>query len=209
MTAQASRRRRSGFSLIEIIAVLSIVTILVTASAPYVNGMLSATRLRTAADEVYNKLLEAQSLAILFNTEAELRLYEVPDLIDDSSRPTLRKLRVLVLQPPEAGTSTPDTSSLFEPVGAVTHLEAGVEVNPTPVHSSIVDLGFAGPENEKEAGRHVAVRFRSDGSVGLQAGKPWFLTLHEKDAHLRGDKLKNFITIQIDPATGRLRTFQP
>lgn len=211
MNARLFRRKSSGFSLIEIIVVLSVVTLLVTASAPYVSGMLSATRLRTAADAVYNRLLEAQSLAMLFNTDSELRLYEVPDLIDATSRPTLRKLRILTLQPPEAGTAsdTSPTPNLFEPVGAATNLEQGVEINPTATHSSIVDLGFTEPESEDETGRYVAVRFRPDGSVGLQPGRPWFLTLHEKDAHLRGDKLKNFITIQIEPATGRLRTFQP
>lgn len=208
-----SHPRSAAFTLIEMIVVVSIVAVLITFSAPHISGVLNATRLRTAADTVYNRLLEAQSLALMFNTDTELRFYEVRDLIDPDSRPTLRKMRLLTLQPPDvdpAGTTMPAaTSGVFEPVGAITSLDQEVEINPDPVHSSIIDLGFTEPANEDTHGRYVAVRFRSDGSASLLPGRPWFLTLHAKDAHLRAGKLKNFVTIQIDPATGRLRSFQP
>lgn len=211
-TVRRFSAKPAAFTLIEMIVVVSIVAVLITFSAPYVTGVLNATRLRTAADTVYNRLLEAQSLALLFNTDTELRLYAVPDLIDAESRPTLRKLRVLTLQPPDVNADAAAgaaTAGVFEPVGAITNLEQGVEVNPDPAFSSIIDLGFTEPAQDDAYGRYVALRFRSDGSVHLQPGKAWFLTLHEKDAHLRGKKLSNFITIQIDPTTGRLRSFQP
>lgn len=202
--------RAAGFSLVEVLVVLGIVTILVTASAPYISGILTASRLRSAADTVYNRLLEAQSLAMLFNTDAELRLYETPDLIDPKSRPTLRKLRILTLNPPQNDT-TGTTADVYEPVGAVTSLEDGIEVSANPTYSSIIDLGYQTADSDS-FGRYIALRFRPDGSAGLQPGKPWFLTLHEKGAEgtqLRGTKLKNFVTVQIEPATGHLRTFQP
>jgi uncharacterized protein (TIGR02596 family) len=199
---------RAAFTLIELIVVVSIVAILITIASPYVAGVLTSTRLRSAADTVYNRLLEAQSLAILFNSDAELRIYEVPDLIDPASRPTLRKLRILTLQPPATLPEEAEGGE-FEPVGAITSLEQGVEISSSADYSTIVDLGFTEPASEDETGRYIALRFRSDGSAGLPPAKPWFLTLHEKDAHLRGTRLKNFITLQIDPATGRLRTFQP
>lgn len=199
-----------AFTLIEMIVVVSIVGVLITFSAPHVSGVLNATRLRNAGDTVYNRLLEAQSLALLFNTDAELRIYAVPDLIDPTSRPTLRKMRVLTLQPPDADAADAAASSgVFEPAGGIISLDQEVEINPEPTHSSIVDLGFTEPAEEDLHGRYVAVRFRSDGSASLLPGRPWFLTLHAKDAHLRGTKLRNFVTIQIDPATGRLRSFQP
>lgn len=199
-----------AFTLIEMIAVVSIVGVLIAFSAPQISGVLNSTRLRTAADTVYNRLLEAQSLALLFNTDAELRIYAVPDLIDPTSRATLRKMRLLTLQPPDADAADAATSKgVFEPVGGIINLDQEVEINPEPMHSSIVDLGFTEPSAEDVQGRYVAVRFRSDGSTSLLPGRPWFLTLHAKDAHLRGTKLRNFVTIQIDPATGRLRSFQP
>ncbi len=213
-TARRSFPPSAAFTLIEMIVVVSIVAVLVTISAPHVSGVVNATRLRTAADTVYNRLLEAQSLAMLFNTDTELRFYAAQDLIDPSSRPTLRKLRVLTLRPPDAdeetaGTPTAPGGGVFEPVGAITSLDQEVEVSSEPAYSSIIDLGFTEPEAADAHGRYVAVRFRSDGSAGLLPGKAWFLTLHEKDAHLRGSKLRNFVTIQIEPATGRLRSFQP
>ncbi|MDB6006028.1 MAG: Verru Chthon cassette protein [Prosthecobacter sp.] len=207
MYASKHSSRAAAFSLVEILVVLGILAIIVTASVPYISGILTATRLRSAADTVYNRLLETQSLAMLFNTDAELRLYEVPDLIDTQSRPLLRKLRIFTLNPPQDETTTSATD-VFESVGTVTNLEEGIEVSSDIKFSSIIDLGFQTPGKDSY-GRYIALRFRPDGSAVLQPSKPWFLTLHEKDAQLHGPKLKNFVTVQIDPATGRLRTFQP
>ncbi len=206
MHAPKHSSRAAAFSLVEILVVLGILAIIVTASVPYISGILTATRLRGAADTVYNRLLETQSLAMLFNTDAELRLYEVPDLIDTESRPLLRKLRILTLNPPQDETTA--AADVFEAVGTVTNLEDGIEVSTDIKFSSIIDLGFQTPGKDIY-GRYIALRFRPDGSAVLQPGKPWFLTLHEKDAQLHGPKLKNFVTVQIDPATGHLRTFQP
>lgn len=201
-----TQRPRPGFTLIEILVVVSILAVLAVASAPYIAGIAAAARLRTAADTVQNRLLEAQSLAILFNTDAELRLYEVEDLL--GGRPTLRKLRILTLRPPEYETPATTTTDAFEPVGAMTSLDLEIEISADAVHSSIIDLGFQ-DSTADIYGRYIALRFHSDGSPALQPAKPWFLTLHEKDAHLRDKKIQNFVTLQIDPATGRLRTFQP
>lgn len=210
MLTSISRKGGGAFSMIEMIVVVGIISILVTFAAPHISGILTATKLRNAADEVNSRLLEAQSLAVLFNTEAELRLYEVPDLIDPTRRPTLRKLRLLTLQPPDVDAVAENAGAgVFEVVGAATNLDQGVEINPDAEYSSIIDLGFTEPKDEDEHGRYVAVRYRSDGSAGLQTGKSWFLTLHERDAHVNGKRLKNFITLQIEPATGRIRSFQP
>jgi len=195
----------SAFSLIEVIAVVSIIAIVITASVPQISGILTSSRLRTAADAVYSRLLEAQSLAVLFNADTELRLYEVPDLVGD--RPTLRKLRILTLRPPE-DENTGAEGDAFEPVGTVTDLDNEIEISRDTKHSSIASLGFQ-DSSEDKLGRYISLRFRSDGSPALPPTSPWFLTIHEKDAHLHHSKLKNFVTIQIDPATGRLRTFNP
>ncbi len=202
-----SHHHRSGFTLIELLVVVSIIAVIAVLSAPYIAGIAASARLRSAADTVQNRLLETQSLAILFNTDAELRLYEAADLID--GRSTLRKLRILTLRPPEDDTtSTAPAIDVFEPVGTVINLDQEIEISADATRSSIIDLGFK--ENATDIyGRYIALRFHSDGSPALQPTKPWFLTLHEKDAHLRDPKLKNFVTLQIDPATGRLRTFQP
>lgn len=199
------RNRRHGFSIVEIIAVVAILTVAAVLSAPYIAGMAAAARLRTAADAVQNRLLEAQSLAILLNTDAELRFYEAEDLV--GGRLTLRKLRILTLRPPEDDSSeTP--ASLFEPVGAITSLDQEIEISMDSRRSSIMDLDFQDGTTDIY-GRYIALRFHSDGSPALQSSKPWFLTLHEKDAQLRDHRLRNFVTVQIDPATGRLRSFQP
>ena len=195
---------KAGFTLIEIVAVVTIITVVIAVTAPQIGGVFTAVRLRTDADAVYSKLLEAQSLAVLFNTDAELRLYEVPDLVGE--RATLRKLRILTLRPPEDDAAA--DANEFEPLGTVTTLDNEIEISQDDKHSSIVKVGFEDSSDDK-FGRYIPIRFRSDGSLALEPTDRWFLTLHEKDAHLRDPKLKNFVTIQIEPTTGRLRTFQP
>lgn len=109
-----SQARQAAFSLVELVVVLGIVALLLALSAPQVAGVLNAARLRTAADSVQSRLLEARSLPMLFNTDTELRFYEVPDLVDPASRPTVRKLRILILQQPGPRAAAVQ-SDVFEP----------------------------------------------------------------------------------------------
>lgn len=206
---QITHQHPRAFTLIEIVVVVSIVAILAIVAVPQISGVLTASRLRSAAEDVQNRLLEAQSLAMLFNTEAELRLYETPDLTDPAARRTLRKLRILTLRPPENDAAANAATDAFEPAGAIINLEHSIEISADAKYSSITDLGFQEGPADAPYGRYIALRFRSDGSACLPPGRPWFLTLHEKDAHLNGRKLRNFVTLQIEPATGRLRSFQP
>lgn len=208
-------RPAAAFTLIEMIVVIGVVSLMAAVAAPHVSSVLTATRLRTAADELHSRILEAQSLAVLFNTDSELRLYETVDMFDPTARPTVRKLRLFTLRPPTSGsaedTATGRDADVFDPVGNIINFESSVEISPDPKYSSVVDLGYnssSSTANETQS-RYLSLRFRPDGSVNLLPGKTWFLTVHEKDAHLNGKKLKNFVTLQIEPATGRLRSFQP
>jgi len=53
-----------GFSLIELIVTLSVVVILVTVGVPTLCGMLENNRLRSASEELYQRLYYAKSIAI-------------------------------------------------------------------------------------------------------------------------------------------------
>ncbi|MBB5031398.1 Verru_Chthon cassette protein D [Prosthecobacter vanneervenii] len=201
-----TRRHTAAFTLVELLVVLVILAIIVAVSAPYISGIVTASRLRTASDAVYARLLEAQSLATLFNADTELRIYEAVDLIEPDSPPTLRKLRIFTVTSPQDGAAS--AAEVFEPAGAVTTLEDGMVISNERTLSSILDLGYQ-THGSDIYGRYIALRFHPDGSTQLQNGKPWFLTIQENKAVPPGQKLKNFITVQIDPASGSLRTFQP
>ncbi len=213
----SSRRvlRAFGFSLIEILAVVTIVGVLLAFTAPYVAGILASTRLKTASDSIEALLLEAQSVAVMFNTDVELRLYETRDLIDPDGAPALRRLQLHTLRFPSAKVideaepeAAPEEESTFVPMGSPVTLDHSIEISSASKFTSLVDLGFEDDPADAH-GRYVALRFRSDGTPRLQPNQPWFLTLHEKDALKHADKLKNFVTLQIDAVTGRLRDFQP
>ena len=210
------RRLQSAFSLIEVLAVVAIVAVLLASTAPYVSGIVTATRLRTAAEIVHGQLLEAQSMAVMFNTDVELRLYEAPDLIDQAATPALRRLQILTLRPPisiadpKPGEEPPaeEEPTTFSPIGSFITLDHSIEISAQSKYTSLVDLGYQDDPGDTQ-GRYIALRYRSDGTPRLLPNQPWFLTLHEKGALDHAEKPTNFITLQIDPSTARLRTFQP
>ncbi len=65
-----------------------------------------------------------------------------------------------------------------------------------------------------ESAEYCAVEFAADGSAKLDpkgaSGDKWFVSLKvEGEKTVGGMPGKNFITIMLDPVTGRLKTFQP
>ncbi len=107
---------------------------------------------------------------------------------------------------PGAGT---DQGGWFSPAGPPTSLHSSVVISPKHTLSSIVDLGFKQEKGDNQ-GTFLSFRFHADGSTNLLPGKEWFLTfLERKPGQAITTRPKNFITLQIDPASGHLRSFQP
>ncbi|MDB6117567.1 MAG: Verru Chthon cassette protein [Verrucomicrobiaceae bacterium] len=203
------RARPRAFTLIEILLVVLILGGLLTITAPAIQGVVASSRLRDSASVIASELFEAQQLAITLGTETEVRFYQLPDPMDSDPAPLIRKLQVLTLSQPADGPQTGKSDGgVFVPTGSPASLGGGVMISSSSSLSSIVGLGFRTDKDDR-IGRFVAVRFHTDGSTSLSPEKEWFLTVLERKASRSPVKPKNFVTLQIDAASGHVRSFQP
>jgi uncharacterized protein (TIGR02596 family) len=197
-------RRAPAFTLIEVLAVIVIVAGLMVVTAPAIQGAMKASRLRDAADLAFNQIAEAQQLALMADTETEVRIYAAKDIVSPESLPQLRKIELYALRPSADGSGNDQN---FEPVGRGVTLHPSMIISREAKHTSLISLGFQSDERANK-GQYLAFRFHPDGSTNLGAGQEWFLTVVDEQATAL-KRHTNFITVQVDPVTGRLRTFQP
>lgn len=209
MTSNHHHSSRQAFTLVEILLVVLIIGTLLGISAPAIQGAVMASRLRDSAASIASELFEAQQLAVSLGTETEVRFYQLPDPMVGDSTPLLRKVQVFTLSQPATGPqAVANQGGVFVPVGPPHSLNSGLVISPVSAFSSIVDLGFQTDKDDR-LGRFVAFRFHADGSTDLTPQKEWFLTVLERKAGRLPAKPVNFVTLQIDPASGRVRSFQP
>lgn len=202
----SSRNSTAGFTLVELLAVMLVLVLLLALAAPALLGSMSASRLATAGDLLLNKLSEAQQLAIASDSEVEVRFYEQPDAQGADATPRLRSFQLLTL----ATGGDSKVQARFQPASPVTRFGEGIVGSSKNKITSLMDLGFKTDATVASSpGRHLSVRFLSDGSTDLAPGSRWFLTLVDAGTEARDGVPPNYYTIQIDAITGRVRSFRP
>jgi len=202
-------RCNAGMTLIEILSVLAILAILLVAGTPVAFGVMQASRLGSSGDSVLARLLEAQQMAITQDTDVEVRIYEGSD-----STPRWCALQTYVLKISSDPAVDATGEGTFQPAETIFRLDSSVAINNQAKLSTLFNLkAVAEDASAVNPGvgltRHVAFRFHSDGSTDLTPGKSWFLTLVAQTSAADPSPPANYYTIQIDPATGRMRTFRP
>ncbi len=201
-------RQRGGFTLVEVIVVMVVVTLLLTAATPAIHGMLKSSRLTTAGDALLGRMIEAQQMAVTEDTDVEVRFVETTDHTVPGSQERLRTVELLAFRPPAIGDA--EDKDLVK-TGVRLNLETGLALSQKDKFTSLAKLdykeGEADEDGEKE--RYLAFRFRSDGSTDLAPGDLWFLTLMEESSVDFDEVPPNFYTITLDPITGRLRPMRP
>jgi len=193
----------AGFTLIEMLVVIVILGLLIAISAPGIDGILRSTRLSAAADDVRNFLSSAQQLAVAQNVEVEVRLYESVSgtAVDDT--PRVRRLRTLVLRTSDMG-----VEGDYKPEGVALKLDDSMAISSETQLTSLLGRAFKSAGTNEE-GRYVSFHFFPDGSTDLPSTQAWFLTILEAKHASQQNAPANFVTIQVHPTSGKLRTFRP
>jgi len=225
--APASR----GFSLIEMLVVITIIVLLMAFTTPALMRTMQSSRLASAGDNLLGAISEAQQLAFAQNVPVEMRFFQHPDTsgLDTHSNFRSYQLFKVTLNTTTNGTVTEN----LVPVNNLTRLADGIIIATDPALTPLLS-GQGLPDTKTGGGAagysgvtgatYNAIRFMPDGScrkVGVsnagfamltyQMLPTSFVTLaSDEGLTISANKLpSNFYTIQIDPFTGKARTYRP
>lgn len=225
-------KRGRAFTLIEMLVVVTIIVLLLAFSTPALMRTMQSSRLSAAGDTLLGVISEAQQIAFAQNVPVELRFFKFQDefktstgfrsyqmfkvtLVSEGTGPAATVKESLVpasnlIRIPESIVIVSDeTLSPLLPGEGVTDTKEG---GGTPGYSGVADA------------KYIAIRFMTDGScrtVGTASGglatlsyqtlPMSYLTLTSEGGQVITVKNlpKNFYTIQIDPFTGKARSYKP
>jgi hypothetical protein len=121
--------------------------------------------------------------------------------VDDTAR--VRTLRTLALRTGDVG-----SAGDYKPEGAALKLDDALAISGDIALSSLLSRTFKTADDAVD-GRYIAFHFFPDGSTDLPPTQPWFITVVEAKHASQPNAPANFVTIQLHPTSGKLRTFRP
>lgn len=203
--------RIRGFSLMEMLLVIALITVISAIVVPSVTGVVRSHKLTTATQALIGDLDFARQTAASRNRAVEFRLYKLPPLQKPLEQPeTFRGYQIFLM---EKGKAIPLTE--------VKYLPAPVAISPDAVVSSLLDTGSrpltrgadlpAARIPACELNYQAAIfRFTPDGSTDLAQDRQWFVSLVlDQDPIVAKNLPANYSTIQIDPFNGRTLVYRP
>lgn len=226
---------KSAFSLIELLAVVSVMALLMGIVAPAMSGMMASTRLASAGQMVEGLFGEAQQLTAAQGRPVEVRMYRsnverrqrsgaVGDPVGYDS--FLIVTHYAVGEPDPTDMSRPLTTPMaLAAFGGVNNLPNGLVITDNARHSTLIsEIGenASGGESQLKVRRGANLEdldlegydeyrsflFLPEGT-NLLTGEKWFLTImNEKDVE-SSSLPKQFFTIQVDPVTSRISSYRP
>lgn len=219
-----------AFTLIETLVVVSIIVLILALTGPSLLGTMQASRLSSAGDTVLGLLAEAQQTAMAQNVPVEVRFfkYQTPT----STYEAYHSLQAFkVVNDPQAGVG--QVRELLVPIGTLTRLPDSIVI---PFDNTLAPLlngqGFPDVRTDSsntysgvQSAKYNAVRFMTDGTcrklmenpktgvaaVSYPTLQTSFITLSPEIGQqvTEANLPKNFYCIQVDPFTGKMRTYRP
>ncbi len=205
---RAAHSFRAAFTMVELLAVMVVLSILLLVSMPSLVNSTGGSRLTIAGDLLLNALSEAQQKALASDSEVEVRFFENQEPSPFSGARDLTSFQVFTL----ASTVEDAALASFTPSSGITKLPEGVVISRKDQINSLLQQPFkeqVSSDGKENAKRYLAIRFLPDGSTSLSSGQLWYITLVAETSEEKGEIPVNYYTVQLDPVTGRLRTFRP
>ncbi|OYW76119.1 MAG: hypothetical protein B7Z37_10225 [Verrucomicrobia bacterium 12-59-8] len=228
----SAARCRRGFSLIEMLVVVAIIAMLLALATPALTRTLQSSRLSSAGESLMGAIAEAQQTALATNTPVDVRFFSFIEDLDQA--PVYHSYQLFkITQVNQGAGGTVDIKEVVVPVGNLIRLPEGIVI---PVDSALSGAfaNITGLDDTKENSQvgysgvakatYNAIRFMPDGTcrtVGatnkgmatltfLTLPQNFFtLTFGSGTAVTLATLPKNFFTIQIDPYTGKARSYKP
>lgn len=221
--------RRHGFTLVEVLVVLAIISIIMFFSVPNMGEIIKGSKLTQAGDQLKNDLAIAQLTAVKENLSVEVRFYQYkqPDMAPALAATTYTAYQTFTLIPDSTQPSDPTVPRILAPIDKIKKLPSGIVIPASDTWSSLVTNSALATGEQMVLGlnpneKSTSATFRSfiinpDGSTNLDASgvNQWYVTLINftdlEKANGAVDSIapNNYVTIQVDPYNGGARWYQP
>ncbi len=212
--------QRRGFSLVEMLIVLTVLGILFALAAPNLFTLMQASTLSSEGSLVRNKLTQAQQLALSKNTDVEVRFFKMADPSAAELEEQFRGFQFFQFN--EEGKLLPASKFFRIKPPVVISEQLSTLLNPSSNSDSEGrEYGFVSPStgtaeipvgDQLQEVKYVSFRFRPDGSTDLPGrtggDDTWYLSLLQGGNTTGGLPANHFI-VQVDSFNGRIGVFRP
>ncbi|MEO0416951.1 MAG: Verru_Chthon cassette protein D [Verrucomicrobiota bacterium] len=207
MTKLDHYRSTRGFSLIEMLLVLTVMLVLLGMIATVSNRTITSHRLGALAATLQADLNYGFQLADTHNRPVEFRIYQSEDLTTGRS-PLFTAYQLLH--------RSPKTGKLIE-LTSVTLLDEDIAFHSSMQFSSLMSLGKNPPSandpkvaldgDRTDRYQFTGFQLRPDGSTSLAGDQIWTLTLVTSNEASSLLLPRNYRTLAINPASGSVRLY--
>lgn len=204
--------RAGGFSLVELMTVIAILSLLLGLSALSVRGSLDNYRLSATAAQLQADLSYASQRASRDNASVYFRFYRDAKGSADGGESYLDAYQMLRLDQ--------ETGNMV-PLGNVKYFDAEIIVFPDPEFSNLLERGLSAagesdPAIPAAAGmgelttkdyEFCEIRLKPDGSTSLQTDRAWAITLALKRTAGEADPPNESRVLTINSTTSSVRIY--
>lgn len=203
-------KRPRAFSLIELLVVIAIVAILAVICIPAISSMGRSSSLTGSTQSLTGALELARQTAVTQNRPVEVRFYKLPDYNQPATAApaVYRAMQTFVVDYDNTNAAT-KVSKLSNPVIISSDPNVSSLMNDTNFPEQAAPAGVTLPEFGSNY-RYRSFLFKPDGGTDLSRDRQLFFTMHvQNDKIVTNNLPANFVTIQIEPMTGRTKVIRP